>query len=315
MTNENSQKDEKLKNEVVVEKDLKNKVSPELVWKGRKLDSDYSHKCTKYGSIVDELYNYIEFDKKYFNIVFDFFSRMAEPYTSTESELRKKYLALLKINHKRFGFNDEECKQRLTLFNKILDLSVDDFITLRGFFLEEFLKKKLQSQSGTFDRIFNEEEIEIKNHTEKSSFSTNSDIDIIHVNCSVPFNEEVPNKIGQLKKFSAYECKATVKSFMLRDVYTKRPKKKHINKVIYMAELTNLVSEIYIKSEKQLNIVGYKSLNEASIKQVKNAINRIHFRDYYDTAFLKALYDVRQFYKDGFFCFAGKKELEALLYA
>lgn len=311
MTKEHFQKEGDLKKEAGVEE----KAFPELIWKGRKQDSDYEQKCIKYGKIVDELYKCIEFDKRYFSIVFDFFSNKAEPYTSAESKLRERYIALLKINHKRFGFTSDECNYRLTLFNKLLDLEPNEFVAFRGFFLEEFLKRKLESKIGAFERVFSEEEIEIKNYSKKTKFSTNSDVDVIHISCTEPLSEGEHQKVGKLKYFNAYECKSTIKSFITRDVYIRRPRRKHINKIIYMAELTNVVSDIYSESEKRLNIVGYKSLNDVSVKKVEKAILRISFRDHYEKTFLDALFDIRRFYNSGLLRLAGKQELQSLLYA
>ncbi|MGX9808002.1 hypothetical protein ACV3PA_12245 [Exiguobacterium acetylicum] len=294
------------------------KTFPELVWNGRKPESDYDNKVTRYGNMVDELYSFVEHDKKYFNVVFDFFSSVTEPYTNEKIKLRERYVYLLEVNHKRQGFSIDETRKRLLLFNKMLDLQKDEFKTFRGFFIEEFLNRKLSSRIGIFERVFSEEEIQIKNYSKKSEFSTKSDVDVIHISCTEPLTKSNAHRVGKIKKFTAYECKATIWPFLIKQVYCKYPPKKHVNKVIYMVELTNIVNEIYSDSERQLNIVGYKSLDEESLLDVENAIRKIKYEEHYkknNKEFLRALYEIKKFYDNGILRLTGKQELQTLLYA
>lgn len=288
---------------------------PLLKFNGRVQSSTFDEKQKEFGDLCNNLYQLIRNNKKYFNEVFIFFSARVLPYLPEEKRERQFFLTTLKASIKSMGYSEEETVVHLSIFDDILNLPKNKFEDFRGFFLEEFLKRKFEEKCGIFEGVFSEEVVSFDNCNVFTGFSSNSDIDLIKLTSKSQILNR--SEFDNVSRFEGFECKSSIVNFM-KSIYSKKPYKKSIksrNKIIYMMEMNNALEVSFPEAEILHYIIGYESLKTDDKKSIEEDIKKIKFRNQYSTSERSSLMKLQELFNLKKFLMLGRVELNTLLYS
>lgn len=279
---------------------------------GRKPSSSHSKNHERFGDIVNEIYCLIHADQEYFNGVFIFFASIITPIINDDHRMQKISYNSLKSYIKSLDIDEAEVEKQIEIFESVLKLNDDEYSAFRGFFLEEFLTRKLEENCGAFERLSCEEIIEPLNYEKFSGFTSDADMDIMKFESSSQVSN--PTVLKNVVKFDGYECKANVVTYV-KQIYNKKPKNSKMSKVIYMTEVESLISELYPDSINTLHFVGYESLSSEELNCITKEINRIRHKKRYSLDFQTSLIRIKDLFAKKRFVMMGREEINDLFYA